>query len=126
MKKTTAMVAGAALVLLAGLGIASDAQAMQKKNRKSSTVTIVNRADWDIYELYLSPVGDDEWGPDQLGEDVIGKGDSFELHSIPCDDYDVMIVDEDGDECIIEEVDLCMDDEEWVIKNKDLLACQGY
>lgn len=124
MKKVAAIAAGAAFVLLAGLGIASDAQAMQKK--KSSRVTITNRADWDIYQLFLSPTGDDEWGPDQLGDEVIGKGDSFELHSIPCDEYDVMIVDEDGDECVIEEVDLCADNEEWVIRNKDLLACQGY
>jgi hypothetical protein len=36
-------------------------------------------------EFYLSSSDDEEWGPDQLGEDVIGTDESFELRNIPCD-----------------------------------------
>lgn len=89
-----------------------------------SVVKIVNQSLWDIHELYLSSTSDEEWGPDQLGDAVVASGDSFELHDIPCDDYDVRIVDEDGDSCVVGGVTLCADNDAWVITDEDLLACQ--
>jgi hypothetical protein len=88
-----------------------------------SLITIINRSDWDIHHLYLSPVDVDEWGPDQLGEHVIESGDKFQLYGIECDVYDIMIVDEDGDECILEAIDLCDEHAKWVITNDELLNC---
>ena len=61
-----------------------------------------------------------------MGEEVIGTGESFTLKNIPCDTYDVKLVDEDGDECVVEEVDICGSAEGWVITNQILLACEGY
>jgi len=111
---------GVALVLAVG------ATAMAQ-DELASTVTIVNDSDWAIYNLYLSPTSDNEWGPDQLGDDVIAPdGGTFTLHSIPCDIYDVKVVDEDGDECVVGAVDLCLDDDVWHITNSKLLACEGY
>jgi hypothetical protein len=40
-------------------------------------------------------------------------GGTFTLKSTPCDSYDVDIVDEDGDECTIEAVDMCGDNSLW-------------
>jgi len=108
------------LTLLAMLVAAGAAEA----RRSDSDVTFVNRSSWDIYEIYLSAVDEDEWGPDQLEEGILESGASFLLHSIPCDDYDVLLIDEDGDECVLEDVDLCGDSEEWVITDEDLLACE--
>lgn len=90
-----------------------------------SAVKIVNESAWDIHQLYLSSVDEEEWGPDQLGEQVIESGDSFELNGIPCDAYDVRIVDEDGDECVVSAVALCGDKDAWVIDDDDLLSCQA-
>lgn len=108
------------LTLLAMLVVAGVAEA----RRSDSDVEFVNRSDWDIYEIYLSAVDEREWGPDQLEDGILESGGSFLLYGIPCDDYDVLLIDEDGDECVIEEVDLCGDSEEWVITNRDLLACE--
>ncbi len=91
---------------------------------KRASVTIYNQSDWEIHQFFLSSTDDEEWGPDQLGERVIGTDQSFTLTDIPCDSYDVMIVDEDGDECVLTEVDLCGDKSKWVITNKELLHCQ--
>lgn len=91
----------------------------------AATVTVINKSDWQLDEFYLSSSEDDEWGPDQLGEEVIGPGESFKLKSIPCDTYDVMLVDEDGDECVVEAVDICGGKESWTITNKILLGCQA-
>jgi hypothetical protein len=89
-----------------------------------SAVEIVNESMWNIHELYLSSVDDEEWGPDQLGQHVIESGASHQISGIPCDAYDVKIVDEDGDECVVGGVALCADKDAWVISDEDLLTCQ--
>jgi len=91
-----------------------------------ATVKIINQSKWEIHHVYLSSSGDDEWGPDQLEDEILAKGDSLTLTDIACDLYDVKVVDEDGDECVIEEVDLCNDHSYWKITDKQLLACEGY
>jgi hypothetical protein len=108
------------LVLLAMLVAVGAAEA----KRSDSDVTFVNRSSWDIYEIYLSAVDEDDWGPDQLEDGILESGGSFLLHGIPCDDYDVLLIDEDGDECVLEDVDLCGDSEQWAITDEDLLACE--
>ncbi|HBL31528.1 MAG TPA: hypothetical protein DD490_32295 [Acidobacteria bacterium] len=117
MKKSIAVLAGA--VCAAALLLPAAAQAQK------SDVVIKNKSDWAIAQFFLAPVDTDEWGPDQLQEHVINTGDTFTLKSVPCDSYDVMLVDEDGDECVIGGVDICANDQGWVINNDDLLECQA-
>ena len=93
--------------------------------KKKATIKVVNQSKWEIHHLFLSSSSDHNWGPDQLGDEVIGTGQSFMLTKIDCDDYDIRIVDEDGDECVIEEVNLCGEDTVWKITDKSLLACEG-
>ncbi len=89
-----------------------------------SSVTIHNGSSWGIHELYLSPSDDEAWGPDQLGSEIIDSDGRFTLNSIPCNEYDVRLVDEDGDECVIGGVGLCADNDVWTISDEDLLACE--
>lgn len=93
---------------------------------KKATIKVINQSKWEIHHLYLSTSDDDHWGPDQLGEDVLTKGDSITLTDIDCDDYDIKVVDEDGDECVIEQVNLCGDSTYWKITDKELLSCEGH
>ena len=92
---------------------------------KTANVKIVNKSEWSIHELYLSPVDDEAWGPDQLQQHVIKPGETFALSKIPCNTWDVKLVDEDGDECVVGSVDICGGSDTWVINSKDLLACQA-
>lgn len=117
--KNIARVAVAALLLLA-FSLPSFA------GPKRATVKIINQSKWEIHHVFLSSVEDENWGPDQLEDSILGKGDSITITDIPCDLYDVKVVDEDGDECIIEAVDLCGDRSYWKITDKDLLECEGY
>ncbi|NJL29670.1 MAG: hypothetical protein HC897_18150 [Thermoanaerobaculia bacterium] len=107
------------LALVASALLASPVLAAGK-----SAVTLYNKSDWDIHHFFLSPSDDEEWGPDQLGDHVLVSKESFELHGIPCDEYDVRLIDEDGDECVLGGVDVCGSDEGWVITNDDLIACE--
>lgn len=87
---------------------------------------INNKSDWGIHHLYLSPEDKDTWGPDQLGSDVIESGESFTLKDIPCGEYDIKVVDEDGDACVIEGIVMCKDHTHWDLTNKELANCQGW
>jgi hypothetical protein len=117
MKKSIAALAGAVCAVALLVPVIAQAQ--------KSNVVIKNKSDWEIHQFFLSPVETDKWGPDQLGEQVIATGGTFTLKGVPCDSYDVMLVDEDGDECVVSEVDICGDSQGWVISNDDLLACEA-
>lgn len=118
--KRAAVLFGLAVVSLAVLGLPASAHAAGKK----ANVKVVNKSDWEIHHFFLSPSEEDHWGPDQLRDDVIGTDDAFTLNSIPCDTYDVKLVDEDGDECVVEAVDICGGSAQWTITSKALLACE--
>lgn len=107
------------LTLVLGLAMAGVASA------QTSTVSLRNDSSWVITEMYLSAVDVQDWGPDQLGEHVIEPASSYELHDVPCDVYDVRLVDEDGDVCIVGGVKLCGSDSAWTIGDEDLLNCQA-
>lgn len=92
---------------------------------ETSTVSLHNESSWVITELYLSAVDVQEWGPDQLGDKVIGSGEQYRLSDVPCDVYDVRLVDEDGDVCIVGGVKMCGADSAWTIGDDDLLNCQS-
>lgn len=87
------------------------------------SLTIENKSEWEVHELYFAPANETTWGEDQLGDDVIETGASFTLTKIAKDDYDVKIVDEDGDSCILEDVDFRVS-EVFVLTDKILLGCQ--
>lgn len=92
----------------------------------AASVEFVNQSSWDIYEIYLSPSNDTNWGDDYLEKDVLTKGESLTITNVDAGSWDVMVVDEDGDKCVIEGVKFNRSDRDrWVIKDKDLLACQS-
>jgi hypothetical protein len=61
-----------------------------------------NTGEVEICELYLSPVGIEEWGPDQLGESTITAGSTFTLTDVPAGTYDAKVVGCNGAESVAE------------------------
>jgi hypothetical protein len=51
-----------------------------------------NTGSAEICELYLSPVGTDTWGPDQLKSQTIAVGGEFTLTNVPAGSYDAKLV----------------------------------
>ncbi len=90
-----------------------------------SNITFRNSSNWVITHLYLSPVEQNTWGPDQLGAEVIRTGGSFTVTGIPCGNYDLKLVDEDRDECIVRNANICAENGGIDIDSNDLLACQA-
>ena len=92
---------------------------------QAQSFTIVNYSDWTIYEIYFSPTWDSQWSEDKLGYDVLEPNYQYRMAlDYGCGDYDVKIVDEDDDVCVVNDVYLCNDT--WEIYSDDLLECMGY
>lgn len=92
----------------------------------AENVKVVNQSQWGIYHFFLSPADTDEWGPDQLREHVLEPNTAATLSDVPCNVYDVKLVDQDGDECIVAGVEVCSGNHEWVVTSEDLAVCEGY
>jgi hypothetical protein len=75
----------------------------------AANLTVINSSDYVIHQLHVSPSASRNWGPDQLGKKIINRGERFTVRNIPDGTYDLKIVDEDEDECIIERVDINQD-----------------
>lgn len=88
---------GLAFVLIAAIA-ASAVSAI------AAQLTVANSSDYVIHKLFVSPSKSRKWGPDQLGKETIGRAERFTLRNIPDGVYDLKIVDEDDDECIVEDV----------------------
>ena len=71
---------------------------------------LLNKTGLTIDELYLSPSKEDRWGDDVLGVDVLANNQKAEISfSHPGDEcrWDMKIVDEDGDDVVWTNLDLC-------------------
>lgn len=97
-----------ALVVVAGGGCVT--------TETDSSLLVSNRSDFEIHELYVTPVGASTWGDNLLGQDILLPGDKLDL-GISCGTYDAMIIDETGAVCELDGVDLCFDDADWIIRN---------
>ena len=82
-----------------------------------ATLEVVNESDFVIEELYLTEVDNRDWGPDLLRGDVLFPDESIVLVDIECDFYDAQMIDETGAVCEVYEVDLCLNDAVWVVRN---------
>ncbi|QHS10243.1 hypothetical protein [Sinimarinibacterium sp. NLF-5-8] len=90
----------------------------------AAKVEFVNQSSWEIHEIYFSPASAKKWGEDYLGDEILEKGDTLTLSGVTRGKWDVRVVDEDGDVCVLENVYLDSSDR-WVINDEDLLGCQA-
>ena len=115
-----------AVTLFVVLLLASLAPATATAQRRGHyTLVIENDSRYDIYYLYMSRTLEDDWGPDQLGDKVLSAGEMFTLENIPAGEYDVKFVDEDDDECVLNDVAI-VDDTGWSLTTDFLLECEDY
>lgn len=89
----------------------------------TNSITIVNNSSWEIRSVYLSPPDNDDWGSNQLGNAVIGNGESFTLNNVSCDATGIKVITEDQDGCFLSNVISCGDNATWTITNDATPDC---
>jgi len=87
------------------------------------SLKLSNASSFGIDRIFLSPSDRNEWGPDQLGSNVIGAGQTFTLTGIRPGEYDIMFVDQDGDSCVLKNQNM-FTNLSWRLTNSWLLNCE--
>lgn len=74
-------------------------------------ITVVNKTGKPIFSLFISPVESNDWEEDVLGLDVLADGQSVDVHFSGYEEgqchFDILATNEDGDEWLLPDVDLC-------------------
>jgi hypothetical protein len=81
------------LILLTGLAGIAFGQAGRY------TLHLNNSSGYDIREVYVSSSDDIDWHRDLLGSDILYSRGSFNVTNISAGEWDIKLVDEDGDTC---------------------------
>ena len=126
MRTTSALTLVLASTLLLGAACGGGGDDDVIVDDSDSTLLVVNESDFVIEEIYITDVDSSGWGPDLTGGDILLPEEEMLLTDIPCDFYDVLMVDETGLECEVLDIDLCFDDATWVITNNtcDVFAAE--
>jgi hypothetical protein len=102
---------------VAALGLVATAGCSSSSNGPDATLRVQNSSDFAIVEIHVTDVGSSSWGPNLLpGGDILAPGESLTL-GVDCGTFDALLVDEDGVDCQLHDVDLCLNDAAWVIHN---------
>ena len=108
------------LVALALALIGSTATAQSTKG-----IRFWNLTAHTVQQLYLSPAGKDQWGPDQCKNDRDGEVDHDErlrITGIAAGRYDVKLFDKLGRTCVVKDIDI-KDGAVFAIEEKQLTEC---
>ncbi len=104
MKKLLLVVA---IVLFAG----SFSFAQEEGSGSIQNFTIKNNTGFVINNLYVAFASEEEWGEDLLGVDALDNGEEIEVNFEGYSDdqcsFDVLISDQEGNEFVLENVNLC-------------------
>jgi hypothetical protein len=97
--------------LIAGAFIAAGCS-----SSSDATLTVENEESFQITQIYVNAVGDDNFADNLLGSQPLAMGESITF-GVACDHYDVEIVDESGADCQVLDTDLCFNDSDWIIND---------
>jgi len=108
------------LVALAVALIGSAAVAQSSKG-----IRFWNLTAHTVRQLYLSPAGQNQWGPDQCKNDRDGEVDHDErlrITGIAAGRYDVKLLDKLGRTCVVKDIDI-KDGAVFAIEERQLTEC---
>ena len=123
--KATRFLSISPVLLAVALATLSTGCIVSADDNSDSTLLVVNQSDYVIDTLNLVDVGNPSWGRNYVPDGLFPDEDIL-LDNIRCDYYDARLIDADGVECTIYDIDLCFDDATWRIRNNtcDIFAAK--
>lgn len=87
------------------------------------SIALHNASHYDIHSIQLSPSDHVAWGGNLIQGDVLMRGEDAKLAVFDCKKHDLRMVDDENVECIIDDIDLCLEDHKWTIDDTVLAVC---
>ena len=109
-------------MLVAMLGLLSALPVLSGAAAPTTAITVVNNSSLEIRHLYLSPVDNDNWGPDQLNGSVIAAGQSVTINAV-WDQATVKVVSEDQNGCFLYQTLDATSNASWTITSNAVPDC---
>ncbi len=103
------------------------ALAMSGMAARALDLEVSNESKTAIHHIYMSAVGEKNWGEDQLGdsdEDTIDPGDTYTINDISPGNYDLKLVATDKTVCVIGNVRFGTD-KTWTVTEAMLDKCNN-
>jgi hypothetical protein len=87
-------------------------------------LVVVNEANFSIiHKLYIAPAKSKKWSEDKLQNQTVAKNGRFTISDLPGGAYDLKIIDDDDDTCIITNINIDQN-KEWKLTDKIILTCE--
>jgi hypothetical protein len=83
--------------------------------------TVDNQTSLQIFRLFVSPCGNDMWGPNLLASGILEPGKSHVVQNLTGTCHEAKLVDEDGDVCVV-----AVRGETLAVTKAFLIKCQGH
>jgi hypothetical protein len=112
-------------LLCAALCASAALTLLPRAHATTNSINVVNNSSREIIHIYLSHVGQDDWGANQLGNATIAAGQSFTLANVTCDQSQIKVIGEDRDGCFLSAPVACGGDATWTITNDTPADCGG-
>jgi len=106
----------ASIVSLAFIALAGQASAFE--------LVVVNEANFSIiHKLYIAPAKSKKWSEDKLQNQTIAKSGRFIIRDISGGSYDLKVIDDDDDTCVIPNINVDQN-KEWKLTDQIMLTCE--
>lgn len=122
--------AAVVLAAVAGLGCASTGTGTgtgaASSGSADGTITVHNRSGYALFHLYLSAPQRNAWSEDHTHNHTFHDGTSLALRGVECGSYDIRVLDEDGDECVLRDQRVCGEHGGLTLNGAELATCPGW
>jgi hypothetical protein len=84
---------------------------------------VVNDANFSIiHKLYIAPTKSKKWSDDKLQNQTVAKNGRFTIRDIPGGVYDLKVIDDDDDTCVIPNINIDQN-KEWKLTDTIMMTC---
>ena len=116
-----------ALGSLTAAGCGSDNECDNTNNTNNANcvpvqgaLVVMNQCTVPITEIHVTAVGSTAWGPNLISATALAPGASLTVN-VACDQYDVLLVDQAGDQLTLHNVNLCSSNANWILSSNACL-----
>lgn len=83
-------------------------------------LVVRNQCTVPITEIHVAAVGTTAWGANLISATALAPGASLTVN-VPCDQYDVLLIDQAGEQLTLHNVNLCASNADWILSSNACL-----